>query len=96
MFFENDRTFCGNAECKHSECYRNQANIVGNPRFISLSMFEGTKECKKSKVELILAEVRKAVASAREESYRLEYKTFDDCLDRNLREIERKYTEEGK
>ncbi len=49
MFFENDRTFCSNTECKHTECYRHQANIVGKPRFISIAMFEGTKECEKEK-----------------------------------------------
>ena len=49
MFFENDRTFCSNTECKHTECYRHQANVVGKPRFISLAMFEGTKECIKEK-----------------------------------------------
>lgn len=49
MFFENDRTWCSNAECKHTECYRHQANIVGKPRFISIAMFEGTKECEKEK-----------------------------------------------
>ena len=45
MFFENDRTYCVNAECRHTECYRHQANIVGNPRFISIAIFERTREC---------------------------------------------------
>ena len=49
MFFENDRTFCSNTECKHTECYRHQANVIGKPRFLSLADFEGTKECEKCK-----------------------------------------------
>lgn len=51
MFFENDRTFCVNTECKHTECYRHQANIVGEPRFISMAIFEDTKYCEKPKEE---------------------------------------------
>lgn len=47
MFFENDRTWCSNTECKHTECYRHQANVVGKPRFLSIADFEGTNECKK-------------------------------------------------
>lgn len=47
MFFENDRTFCNNEDCECRECYRHLANVVGKPRFLSLSMFEGTKECLK-------------------------------------------------
>lgn len=47
MFFENDRTYCGNTECKHTECYRHQANVVGKPRFIAIANFEGTNECVK-------------------------------------------------
>lgn len=49
MLFENDRTWCCNSKCKHTVCYRHQANIIGEPRFISLAMFEGTKECVKEK-----------------------------------------------
>lgn len=49
MFFENDRTFCWNKECEHTECYRHQANVVGKPRYLSLADFEGTKECIKEK-----------------------------------------------
>lgn len=49
MFFENDRTFCSNSECKHTECYRHQANVIGKPRFLSIAMFEGTNECIKEK-----------------------------------------------
>ena len=47
MFFENDRTFCVDEKCKHTECYRHQANVVGKPRFISMADFNGTKECAK-------------------------------------------------
>lgn len=53
MFFDNDRTFCSNAECKHTECYRHQANIVGKPRFLSIADFEGTEECIKEKKDEI-------------------------------------------
>lgn len=49
MFFENDRTFCWNDKCEHTECYRHQANVVGKPKYLSLAMFEGTKECIKCK-----------------------------------------------
>ena len=49
MFFENDRTFCWNDKCEHTECYRHQANVVGKPRYLSLAIFEGTKECIKGK-----------------------------------------------
>ena len=49
MFFENDHTFCANTECKQTECHRHQSNVVGKPRFLSLAMFEGTKECLKTK-----------------------------------------------
>ena len=49
MFFENDRTFCWNYECEHTECYRHRANVVGKPRYLSLADFEGTKECVKEK-----------------------------------------------
>ena len=49
MFFDNDGTFCGDANCKRTDCYRHQSNIVGNPRFLSLAMFDGTKECLKTK-----------------------------------------------
>lgn len=45
MFFENDRTYCVNEKCKHTECYRNQSHIVGKPRFISIALLEGTREC---------------------------------------------------
>jgi hypothetical protein len=49
MFFENDRTFCENKECKHTECYRHLSNVIGEPMYLSLAMFEGTKECEKEK-----------------------------------------------
>lgn len=49
MFFDNDKSFCANAECEDRRCTRNQLNIVGKPRFISLAWFEGTKECLKGK-----------------------------------------------
>ena len=49
MFFENDRTWCSNTECKYTICDRHQSHIVGKPRFISVANFDGTKECFKTK-----------------------------------------------
>lgn len=49
MFFENDRTFCSKEDCERTDCYRHQANVIGKPRYLSLAMFEGTKECIKEK-----------------------------------------------
>lgn len=49
MFFENDRTYCANSMCVDKRCPRNQLNIVGKPRFVSMANFEGTKECLKTK-----------------------------------------------
>lgn len=47
--FWNDRTFCGNKDCERKDCYRHQCHVVGNPRFLSLAMFEGTEMCLKEK-----------------------------------------------
>ena len=43
-WIHDDITWCGN-ECSHTECERNQINILDRTHWHSYAMFKGTETC---------------------------------------------------